>query len=204
MAIPVETSTYTRTCFNMHTYMHACIHDSDIFGLWRPRIEPAFTASQRKRSQTNNAPAKPDACTVRLQWLVLQLILVRVAIAWSNADGNHCSHTYEGLLLMQLCNHKPKMQCSRFQGNMHTLLLCAAVQTQADSSLVPLQLHLSSFCPLHKCANTKPEVLGSRGVGKVHALLLSACAAQHQRAARHAIRPEPHCSAFVFGGYRTV
>ena len=53
---------------------------------------------------------------------------------------SHCSHTREGFALLEGCTQKPKMHCSRVQVKIHALLLSAAEQNQADSSLLPLHL----------------------------------------------------------------
>ena len=55
---------------------------------------------------------------------------------------------YKVLIFLQDCNRKPKMHCSRVQVKMPALMLSAAEQKQADSCLVPWQLHPKSFALL--------------------------------------------------------
>ena len=53
----------------------------------------------------------------------------------------YCIYTHGVLIFLQGCIPKPKMHCSRVKVKIHALLLSAAEQDQADSSLLPLHLH---------------------------------------------------------------
>ena len=58
----------------------------------------------------------------------------------------------EFLLFLQGCIPKPKMHCSRVKVKIHALVLSAAEQDQAASSLVSVHLHIWSFCSSYEGA----------------------------------------------------
>ena len=72
------------------------------------------------------------------------------------------------LLFLPRCPHKPKMHCSRVKVKIHALVLSAAEQDQAASSLVSVHLHIWSFCSSYKGAfpNLKCTAAGLRSKSK--------------------------------------
>jgi len=57
----------------------------------------------------------------------------------------HCSHTYGGLLFIQVCSGPAPMHCSSVQGKMHFPLFSAALQNRHTAGSVSLQSHLWRF-----------------------------------------------------------
>ncbi len=56
-----------------------------------------------------------------------------------------CSYTYGGLLFIQVCSEATQVHCNTGQGKMLFPLLSAALQKQAHSRFLSVQLHLWRF-----------------------------------------------------------
>jgi len=93
--------------------------------------------------------------------------------AGSQQSVCHCSYTYGGLLLTQVCREPAQIQCSSAQGKMQSPLFSAALQSRLTAVSVSLQLHLWSFALLRVCR--EPAQMHCSSVqGKMHSPLFSA------------------------------